>query len=174
MCNIILDLSPKSILDIGIGFGKNGFLAREYCDIWHGRYPGNFATTIHGIEVFDKYITDIQKYIYDSIFIGDATSTNMFTPGMLPHYDLILLTDVIEHMPKISGQILLESILAHSSAAIITTPIDAGVGIRGAANGNDFEAHLSQWSSEELMKYGRVKTLNNHTIILESGKAALV
>jgi hypothetical protein len=174
MCDIILDLSPKSILDIGVGFGKNGFLAREYCDIWHGRYPGNFSTTIHGVEVFDKYITDIQKYIYDAIFIGDATSPAMFTAGMLPRYDLILLTDVIEHMPKAIGQQVLDSILEHSDAAIITTPVDAGVGVRGAANGNEFEAHLSQWSSDEFQKYGRVTILNNHTIILESGRAALV
>lgn len=112
-------------------------------------------------------------YIYDAIFIGDATSPAMFTAGMLPRYAHILLTDVIEPMPKAIGQKVLDPILEHSDAAIIITPVDAGVGVRGAANGNEFEAYLSQWSSDEFQKYGRVTTLNNHAIILDSDGAGL-
>jgi hypothetical protein len=30
-------LQPQSILDVGMGFGKWGVLAREYLDVWGGR-----------------------------------------------------------------------------------------------------------------------------------------
>ena len=34
---IMQHLQPRSVLDIGCGFGKYGVLLREYLDIWHER-----------------------------------------------------------------------------------------------------------------------------------------
>ena len=31
---LITIANPKSILDIGVGFGKYGYLSREYLEIW--------------------------------------------------------------------------------------------------------------------------------------------
>jgi len=31
---LIIETAPLSILDIGVGFGKYGLLAREYLEIW--------------------------------------------------------------------------------------------------------------------------------------------
>ena len=44
---------PKSLLDIGVGFGKYGFLAREFLELWDGREEiGNWTRRIDGIEIF--------------------------------------------------------------------------------------------------------------------------
>ena len=37
VCRNLITRKPQSVLDIGVCFGKWGFLAREYADIWHLR-----------------------------------------------------------------------------------------------------------------------------------------
>ena len=34
--NKIIQLQPKSVLDVGCGFGKWGYLCREYLDVFPG------------------------------------------------------------------------------------------------------------------------------------------
>ena len=34
MIKLIEQINPKSVFDVGIGFGKWGFLLREYLDVW--------------------------------------------------------------------------------------------------------------------------------------------
>ncbi len=49
---------PKSVLDIGVGFGKYGVLAREYLELWdEGKKYNDREIRIDGIEAFEKYIT---------------------------------------------------------------------------------------------------------------------
>lgn len=38
VCKKIVEVKPNTVLDVGVGFGKYGFLAREYTDIWNDRY----------------------------------------------------------------------------------------------------------------------------------------
>ncbi len=38
MIDWLVELQPRSVLDIGVGFGKWGFLAREYLDVNAERY----------------------------------------------------------------------------------------------------------------------------------------
>lgn len=71
ICQKIIKIKPKSVLDIGIGFGKYGFLSREYTDIYRGNYF-EWKTRIDGIEGFKKYVTKLQRIIYDNIYIGNA------------------------------------------------------------------------------------------------------
>ena len=66
---------PKNILDIGIGFGKWGFLIREYYEIRNKRInKKEWKVRIEGIEVVPKYISKIQKIIYDKIIQKDVFS----------------------------------------------------------------------------------------------------
>lgn len=75
--NEIVDLialtNPVKVLDIGVGFGKYGFLAREYLELWKdgGEYQ-KWDRQIDGIEAFEPYITPVHKFIYNTIFIGNA------------------------------------------------------------------------------------------------------
>ena len=141
----IADLQPKSILDIGVGFGKYGVLTREYTDIREGRYHReDWKVTIDGIEIFDGYYNPIWE-IYDRVYCQDAVA-------LLPHlknYELILLCDVIEHFEKPVGEsVLRECIRMATKAVIVSTP--SGSYSQGDMFNNDFERHKSEWTINDF------------------------
>jgi len=83
------------VFDVGMGYGKYGFLIREYKETPYGRFKlGDFKIRIDGLEPFHQAIT-FQKQIYDNIFFNNIES---FTPFI--NYDLMLWIDVLEHMDK--------------------------------------------------------------------------
>src|SRR6185436_19444562 len=89
--HLVRQLQPESILDVGVGFGKWGHLFREYTDIQDSerdpaRYQrGNWRVRIDGIEGCAAYLTDMHRFIYNEIHLGDALE---ILPR-LPPYDLI-------------------------------------------------------------------------------------
>ena len=142
---LIRELDPHSVLDIGPGFGKYGFLAREYLELW-------FRTTeyakrthrIDAIEIFGPYVTPLQRSIYDEIHIGDAI-------GILPQlavYDLVLLIDVIEHLDKQDGIRLITASLQKGTFVAISTPKNPAP--QEAHFGNVHERHISAWTKRDL------------------------
>lgn len=152
--NIVMQLQPRSILEIGTGFGKYGFLFREYLDIWgaaadHERlHRRNWQVRIDGIEYFPAYISDLQRQIYDHLIVGDA----MQEIDTLGSYDLIFLGDVIEHFPKEDGQRLLEKCLAHAQRMVmISTPNYFNP--QGPEYGNERETHHCLWTREDFGRY---------------------
>ena len=49
--DIIINLNPQSVLDVGVGFGKYGFLCREYLELWDGREEyKKFLRRVDGIQ----------------------------------------------------------------------------------------------------------------------------
>ncbi len=152
--NIVMQLQPKSILEIGTGFGKYGFLFREYLDIWSAATdptrldPHNWQVRIDGIEYFPHYIGELQRQVYDRLIVGDA----MDEIDRLPSYDLIFLGDVIEHFPKDDGQRMLEKCQAHADKMIlVTTPNYFNP--QGAEYGNDRETHHCLWTKQDFDRY---------------------
>lgn len=137
---------PSRILDVGMGFGKLGFLAREYLDVYyHRRYgPSQWTTVIDGIEICPEFITDMHRYLYDHIHVGDAAR---IVP-MLPRYDLVCMFDVIEHIPKPQGLRLIEAMRRHGKRVLISTP--ATEMPQDAILGNPHERHVSFWTPEEI------------------------
>jgi len=141
----VMHLRPKSILDIGVGFGTKGMLFREYTDIWAGNYqPDSWKVQIDGIEVFADYVTDLQRQIYDTIYIGDALEVL----DTLGEYDMIYAGDVLEHFSREDGLKMLELMKKHAKHVIIATP--AKVSQQGAVFNNEHETHRSQWTPEDL------------------------
>ena len=117
---LIIFSQPKSILDVGIGFGKYGFLSREYLELFDGREKYNdWKRTIDGIEIFQNYLTSLNKMIYDKIYLGDALS---ILPTLDKKYDLILLVDILEHFNYDDGIRLLKMCEQQGSNTIISTP----------------------------------------------------
>lgn len=159
------DISPRSVLDVGIGFGKYGFLLREYVDLRSqssGRFDASVRTVIiDGIEVFEEYVTDLQRLIYDRIYIGDAKEVI----GNLGPYDMILICDVIEHFKKEDGLLFLEKVMARvQKAAVITTPAHSYP--QGTAYGNPAEEHLSQWVVEDFRRFGHLSSIVSNGILM--------
>ncbi|MBN2525072.1 MAG: methyltransferase domain-containing protein [Deltaproteobacteria bacterium] len=160
----IIKNQPRRVLDLGVGFGKNGFLVREYTDIWLWRYrKEEWETIIDGIEIYEPNINPCNQYIYDDIFIGDI---KILLPSM-GEYDLIVMTDVLEHFEKKDAERVMKEIKAHSTEFFVTTPVR--VGNRVFKKGNVHESHISgEWNLAELEQFGQVKVLQDHTYQITS------
>ena len=144
----LLATRPSSILDIGLGNGKLGFIARDLLDVMFGqRYrQEEWQIQIDGIEIFGDYIQDHQKAIYDEIYIGDADKVI----DMLGNYDMIILGDVLEHFEKNIARQLLDKCAAHTNEhMIICIPIGPGWR-QPAIYGNPYEEHRSFWQADEF------------------------
>lgn len=150
----VRDLAPVSILDVGVGFGKYGFLFREYLDIAGadaaGAVPtrGRWKVRIDGIEVYAPYVTELQREIYDTIHIGEAT---MLLPRFGP-WDVVFAGDVLEHFDPAEGRRFLDLARARATLGVlIVTP--ASHFPQGETFGNPREAHRSFWTAGDLAAY---------------------
>lgn len=148
--NAVVGLKPRSILDVGIGFGKFGMLFREYLEVWDDTTSAkrlqrkNWQIQIDGVEVHPPYLSRLQRFIYNTIHVCDI---RMLLPD-LPDYDLIFFGDVIEHMPRPDGLALLKLAQGKAKHIIVTTP--AYWNPQGAEYGNPHEAHESYWQREDF------------------------
>lgn len=160
LCNKIIELKPHSILDIGIGFGTKGMLFREYTDVWRGDMFEK-KVRIDGVEIFDKYVSKLQREIYDHIYIGDILELI----DTLPDYDLIYMGDVLEHITREEGFELIKKLRRKSRDLVIVTP--AKVGHQGAVYGNENESHISQWNLIDFDGAGVIEISNSMVITWE-------
>lgn len=146
---LIIDTDPETLLDIGVGFGKYGFLSREYLELWDGRQEyKNWRRKIDGIEAFEKYITPVHDFVYDKMFIGNAID---ILPTLNENYDLILLIDVLEHFEYDDGIMVLDECEKLGKNIIISVPND--IGIQGDCFGNIYETHRFQWTRKHFNKF---------------------
>jgi len=155
---IVFKLKPQSILDVGVGFGRWGFLLRELLDIFRGRYAREeWKTCIDGVEVFESYITPMHRYLYDKIMVGDAEK---LVQGMAPNsYDVIILGDVLEHFEKEQGKDFLNGCCCVvKKAVIVCIPIGKGYP-QGTVLGNVDETHRAVWEFVDFENDSRLKQL---------------
>jgi len=166
IANKLITIKPTSVLDIGIGFGKWGYLAREYCEIWQhintaeSYKKEKWKTRIDGIEIFADYITPLQQEIYTNIYVGDAID---ILPN-LDHYNFIIASDILEHMNGETGTKFLDLIVDKCDHAFVVQPIK--VLPQGSVYGNVAETHVYGWNAQELELYGTV-TVAGGAYILE-------
>ncbi len=153
--NILSSIKPNTILDVGIGNGKMGFLARDLLDVMYGQQhrKEKWRVIIDGIEVFEDYIQEHQKAIYNDIYIGDAFEVI----NTLGNYDLIILGDVLEHFKKEKAFNFLDMCFTHTNHHIILNIPLGEKWTQPAIYGNTHEEHLSFWSFEE---FGHLATDN--------------
>jgi len=136
---------------VGVGFGKWGYLFREYTDIVEsehdsGRYAkAGWKTTIDGIEGFERYLHPAHQFTYDEVHVGTVQE-------ILPTlrvYDIVFFGDIIEHLMLDEGQAVLREAISHArKAVIITTPrYDTR---QKTLCGNPLELHQSLWTVAAL------------------------
>ena len=144
MVDWIVRLQPKSVLDIGVGFGKWGFLAREYTDINAHHYKReDWRVRIEGVEAFPEYSTPTYHYIYDKVHYGDL---RIVLPE-LPEFDLVIVGDVIEHFDKEVGLELLQQLRRKSRHILLSSPT---VFFTQELFDNEFERHRSLWTVDDF------------------------
>ncbi|HEU0009965.1 MAG TPA: hypothetical protein VFT34_09130 [Verrucomicrobiae bacterium] len=174
--HLLRQLQPRSILDVGVGFGKWGHLFREYTDINAAerdppRYRReNWQVRIDGIEGHAAYLTELHRYLYNEIHVGDTCE---LLPK-LPNYDLIFMGDIIEHFEKPKGLEFLRMAVAKANkAVIVTTPKFETAQENLCAN--ELERHRSLWSARDFRKLpgALVKTLDRATLLAVIAKPGI-
>jgi ubiquinone/menaquinone biosynthesis C-methylase UbiE len=152
--------SPKTLLDIGIGMGQYGFLLRtklENVNLFHIdgdkarlRSKHEWSIKIDGIEGFAEYMTPVQEWAYNNIFIADAMDCLSSLPDN--SYEVLIAIDILEHFEKEDGfRLLREMKRVAAKAALISTPKEFIVQDIPA---NPLENHRSVWSETDLSGCG--------------------
>jgi len=150
--NAVARIAPQSVLDVGCGYGKYGMLCREYIELWLQKEP-----RIDAIDVFRPYIKQLQRAIYDDIYMGEAIKQLKKMDSK--SYDLVLAIDILEHFTKEDGLEFIKELRRVGKHVLISTP--KRVKEQGDIFGNEYETHRSQWNS--LM----IDNTNQSTVIYE-------
>ncbi len=153
--DLMVRLQPRSVLDVGIGNGLYGLLTRQYVG-GSGPFAGD-GLRVDGIEIFEGYLTDVQRTIYDEIRVGDALDILPSIPS--GSYDLALGLDVIEHLPDPRGMDLLRQLRRVAAHCILTSP--RGEFPQGALFGNVHETHVSKWPPARMRAAGAALVIPN-------------
>lgn len=152
--HILTRLKPRSVLDIGKGFGKYGFLIHEYCGIDPKKAPNPSMTlrqqstiVVDAVDINRDYDFPHLSHLYSTVHIGDILQLY----PKLPNYDLILMADVIEHLPKESAKEMLRAFIAKGSRVLVTTPVTF---FQQELYESDAETHVSFWTTADFGEYG--------------------
>jgi len=146
----VMKLNPRSILDLGVGFGKWGALFREYLDIWHWRlYPDEWDIIIVGVEGDSRLINPLSKFVYTDII---ESKIEMLDWDELQSFDLICMFDVIEHLPKPLGFEVLRKAWKHATKSLfVTTPTPEDFAFSKHGRwADDLGGHKARWSPEDF------------------------
>jgi ubiquinone/menaquinone biosynthesis C-methylase UbiE len=158
---------PQKMLDIGTGFGKFGFLAREYLELWDGREQyRDWQRQIDGIEAFESYLGPVHESIYTRVYKGDALQV---LPALAGSYDLVLLIDVLEHFTREEGLRVLEQCARISRNVLVSVPVT--VSEQENAFGNPWETHRSRWAKKDFSGFaGKFFLPNPRSLICYFGE----
>lgn len=129
---------PLRILDVGPGWGKYAVLLREFVD------PD---AQIAGVEAWEPYIERHRlAALYDPIIADDVRN---LTAEDLAGYDVVLMADVIEHMPKPDGWEVINRVAGY---VVISTPRDYFSNGPGLPHTED---HVSHWTLADFETHPR-------------------
>lgn len=136
-------LLPKEkglrFLDLGCGYGMAG-------EIFNKNHKYSFT----GVDVFDPYLKKVSESgYYDKVQHMDLK--NYKVPR--DKYDVTLLFQVLEHLSKRDGIVLLKSALKSSRKAVLVS-IPNGECKQAEYDENPYQKHSSSWSVEDFRKLG--------------------
>ena len=160
MIKEIRETKPNTILDVGFGYGKWGFMCIEKFETQGDRiYPEDWELKIDGIEIWKRYVEKLPwvPHFYDNMYNGDALDVIK----TLGHYDLIILGDVVEHLEKERGEELLrQGIEKADKCCLLSIPIGDWTNKKSIRDGNTHEHHLAIWTESELVRIGKEFGIN--------------
>jgi len=146
-CREIIAAQPRSVLDVGIGYGKWGLLVREYAEVWkhHRLYREDWQVHLTGVEIHERYENPTWQ-LYDKIYRGDVTELPQQLSLGEGHFDLGIMIDVLEHIPREKAEPFLAWLFTVCRRVLISYSNHP----QKAVGGNPHEDHVSQWSSSSF------------------------
>ncbi len=138
---------PATILDVGVGAGIYGMIAREVSPESH----------LTALEVYEPYVETYKlKEKYNKVVVEDVRTFCLH----MDNYDLIIFGDVLEHLPKEVAIWVWKEMKVHAKFLWLSLPIKV-VG-RAWSLGyynqspheyavNSQEKHLYDWEYDEVL-----------------------
>jgi len=138
-------LNPEKVLDVGAGAGKNSKLIHDRCLAK--------PKEIHAVEPTSHYVDLYSlKKSYEHVYQMDIIT--WLKNNSETNYDLVLMTDVLEHLFKSEVFDVLDSILYRTSWLIAIWPTnlpqDARTNIENHRINNPYEIHKCNLSLSDL------------------------
>lgn len=153
LAQTLLQRRPRSVLDLGMGFGGGGVVVRQWLDL--GVRP--WKTYLVGVETWADYRNPVWD-LYNVVYVQTIEE---FLDHCAETFDCVLLGDVLEHFEKSQGREIIAAIkpqVAVGGCILAMTP--ARFVPQDAVYGNEWERHRSFWSPDDLTKLGfRVQCL---------------
>jgi hypothetical protein len=147
LAQALLQSHPRSVLDLGMGFGGGGVAVRQWLDL--GVRP--WRTYLVGVEVWADYRNPVWD-LYNVVYVQPIEEFIRSCPDT---FDCVLLGDVLEHFEKDAGRKIVEAIkprVAEGGCLLVATP--AKFRPQEAVYGNERERHRSLWSPDDLADLG--------------------
>jgi len=153
MTGFIFKCKPKTVLDVGVGYGKWGLLCREFIEAHADRcFPKDWKSRVDGVEIWERYIEGFPwlRKIYDQIYHGDISKIL----GSIGKYDMIIAGDIIEHMPKRAAERVLRGLIQRTNKVfLLSIPLGENWLDNKIVDNNPHEKHQSSWAEAEVMEY---------------------
>lgn len=141
----IYRLHPKTVLDLGIGFGLYGAVCRQILDAQYGRCrTDQWEAKIYGVEAHSPYLNPMWS-MYTQVEVADFTETDR------SGYDLVLMIDSLEHLDPEVGRAFLDRLVAHNKNVIISVPVEYCP--QEATFGNEYETHRTHYQGNEFARH---------------------
>lgn len=154
--HLVKQLRPRTILDIGKGFGKYGFLLHEYVGIDNTKKIDPSKTMVEqsviridAIEADKDLLLPHLPQFYNRVFVGDVFDV-FFAGGS---YNVVLMIDVIEHLDKEKAVTLLQHFVRDGAKVIVATPLQF---FKQELYESEYEHHISHWTKKDFDKIGYV------------------
>lgn len=144
--NEVYRLQPKTVLDLGIGFGKYGPLLREVLDGMHGCCrPAQWGKMLVGYEAHEDYENPCWN-CYNVVW-----PRNFAAHEIIMGFDVALMVDSLEHLEPERGAAFLEELIQRNKHVIISVPVVHMP--QEAVYGNEFERHRTHYSLNSFDQY---------------------
>lgn len=149
VCWLIHTAAPASVLDVGCGFGRWGFMVREELEVRARRYAReSWRVRLEGIEPYGPYITDLHRWLYTEIY--QVTLQAWLAAHPSSRCDMIIAGDVLEHLDAAEGRAAAVRLRGLADRLFVgAVPIGPGWG-QGTVLGNVLETHRATWTESDV------------------------
>jgi hypothetical protein len=140
--DLLRAVQPRTVLDVGHGFGRWGIVCREFLDVWEGRVrPDDWTTRIVGVDAFGENLQPYHRAFYTELH---SVTIEEYLLSHTGEFDLAILGDVLEHLDPPNARLVAERLKQRCSYILLNIPLGSDWA-QAELYGNKFEVHRSVW-----------------------------